>query len=404
MPPWEVDVPINLEQVNGTLRAPPKTAMPRVRLSGSARAARWALALSGAAELVLVLFLWRGTDRRCATAAGWRLWRCWGCVASDAAGPYVAGRSVVDVVALGAAKATALAALGATSPRGERARGAWFGLAGAAMAVAAAAAGLSAYKLWAARSAGDSGGYGAWPLPVVYVSVCFDALQAALLLWAASTTRIGSSARAPASAGAAAGAAGWRIFEYGAAGCAVLCVPAALLGLLLLYLVSGVVDLLAVTYAVVCAAAAAVALMALLSELDRGQGWSRLMKVATPEAMWLALGCYALVLRLPFSLALPHFVSQVIGSLIEEDSGAVQNCILGFFVCGCLDAIGDFWCVFLFGYCQQRIIKGLRISLFRSILRQDFGFLDTTSTGEVTSRLTADCAEMANDLTWYIFT
>ena len=55
---------------------------------------------------------------------------------------------------------------------------------------------------------------------------------------------------------------------------------------------------------------------------------------------------------------------------------------------------------FLFGLVQQRIIRDLRLDLFRALLRQEIGFFDCTKTGEITSRLTADCAEMANDLTW----
>ncbi|EOD35412.1 putative ABC transporter [Emiliania huxleyi CCMP1516] len=64
------------------------------------------------------------------------------------------------------------------------------------------------------------------------------------------------------------------------------------------------------------------------------------------------------------------------------------------------DALGDFWCIYLFGVAQQRIIRGLRLRLFGAIVRQDIGFFDTTPSGEIASRLTADCAEMANDLTW----
>mgnify|MGYP005696020291 CR=1 FL=1 len=52
------------------------------------------------------------------------------------------------------------------------------------------------------------------------------------------------------------------------------------------------------------------------------------------------------------------------------------------------------------GAAQQKIIRGLRLRLFRAILRQDIAFFDTTQSGEIASRLTADCAEMANDLTW----
>jgi ABC-type multidrug transport system fused ATPase/permease subunit len=62
--------------------------------------------------------------------------------------------------------------------------------------------------------------------------------------------------------------------------------------------------------------------------------------------------------------------------------------------------VGDFWCAYLFMYCQQKIIRQLRVDLLAAILRQEVGFFDVRETGELNSRLTADTGEMANDLTW----
>ncbi len=78
-------------------------------------------------------------------------------------------------------------------------------------------------------------------------------------------------------------------------------------------------------------------------------------------------GCVALLIRLPFSLALPHFVSETIGGLLNKDLPTVKFSITGFVVCGCVDALLDFWCVFLFGYTQHRIIRALRVDLFRNM-------------------------------------
>lgn len=49
---------------------------------------------------------------------------------------------------------------------------------------------------------------------------------------------------------------------------------------------------------------------------------------------------------------------------------------------------------------QQSIIRDLRLDLFRALLRMEIGFFDANKTGDITSRLTSDTAEMANDLTW----
>jgi hypothetical protein len=44
--------------------------------------------------------------------------------------------------------------------------------------------------------------------------------------------------------------------------------------------------------------------------------------------------------------------------------------ILCLVVCGTIDSLLDFWNYFLFGYAQQRLIKDLRLCLFRKILSQ----------------------------------
>ena len=51
--------------------------------------------------------------------------------------------------------------------------------------------------------------------------------------------------------------------------------------------------------------------------------------------------------------------------------------------------------IFLFGYAKENIVKSVRIDTFSSILRQEQAFFDRTNTGDLISRLTADCGEMA---------
>jgi len=49
----------------------------------------------------------------------------------------------------------------------------------------------------------------------------------------------------------------------------------------------------------------------------------------------------------------------------------------------------------LFGYANQRIVRGVRLDTFLSILRQEVAFFDKTTSGELASRLNSDCGEMA---------
>jgi hypothetical protein len=48
-------------------------------------------------------------------------------------------------------------------------------------------------------------------------------------------------------------------------------------------------------------------------------GWTRLLQLASSEKLVLIAGCVALLIRLPFSLAVPHFVSECIGAVIAGD-------------------------------------------------------------------------------------
>ena len=134
---------------------------------------------------------------------------------------------------------------------------------------------------------------------------------------------------------------------------------------------------------------------------SRIQGTKRLIKLAAPQMGYLYLGCAVLLVRLPFSLSIPHFVSSTLGALSRGDYHQAKADILLLFILGSVDAVLDFWCVFLFGFAKERIVRGVRVDLLTAILRQDIGFFDRHTTGDLSSRLTSDCGEMAGDLTWF---
>jgi hypothetical protein len=45
--------------------------------------------------------------------------------------------------------------------------------------------------------------------------------------------------------------------------------------------------------------------------------FGRLLLLAAPEAGWIAAGLLALTLRLPFNLAMPHFISTALAATLE---------------------------------------------------------------------------------------
>ena len=130
-------------------------------------------------------------------------------------------------------------------------------------------------------------------------------------------------------------------------------------------------------------------------------GIIRLLELTKPEKKELVIGCVILMIRLPFSLSIPHFVSEVIGALNDDDFDTAKRNILDLFIAGTIDAMLDFWCVYLFGRVKEKIVLKLRSDTLRAILRQERDFFDSKSSGELASRLTSDCGAMAADLTWF---
>lgn len=132
-----------------------------------------------------------------------------------------------------------------------------------------------------------------------------------------------------------------------------------------------------------------------------GGGISRLFKLAKNQKHCLILGCIVLLIRLPFSLSIPHFVATTIFALTKEDYDRTKENIILLIICGSIDALLDFWCVYLFGRVKEKIVRSIRIDAFRSIIKQEYAFFDERSSSELSSRLTNDCGSMAGNLTWF---
>lgn len=133
----------------------------------------------------------------------------------------------------------------------------------------------------------------------------------------------------------------------------------------------------------------------------RMNGTRRLLQLVSKEVQYLYIGCIVLLIRLPFSLCIPHYISTILYALSQQQYNVAKQDIYCLLIIGTIDSIFDFWCVFLFGYTNQRIVYHLRYDLFIKLIHQEMNFFDNTNTGELTSRLNSDCNEMANDLTWF---
>lgn len=79
---------------------------------------------------------------------------------------------------------------------------------------------------------------------------------------------------------------------------------------------------------------------------SRIRGTQRLLAVAAPQVVYLYIGCITLLIRLPFSLSIPHFVSTTLGALADGEYDRARREIIWLFMFGTIDAFLDFWCIF----------------------------------------------------------
>lgn len=66
------------------------------------------------------------------------------------------------------------------------------------------------------------------------------------------------------------------------------------------------------------------------------------------------------------------------------------------FLCGSVDSVLDYWCIYLFGKAKENIAKTIRIDTFQAMVRFEAAFFDANKTGDLISRLAADCGEMVS--------
>ena len=124
-------------------------------------------------------------------------------------------------------------------------------------------------------------------------------------------------------------------------------------------------------------------------------------RVVKQEALWLFAGCAVLLVRMPFSISIPYFQAQILAKLAgHAEPREVWKTITYLGVAGSIDAVLDFWCVYLFSYTKSRMMRRLRLLLFEKLVGQEIGYFDVTPSGELASRLTTDIATIANDMTW----
>jgi ATP-binding cassette subfamily B protein len=129
----------------------------------------------------------------------------------------------------------------------------------------------------------------------------------------------------------------------------------------------------------------------------RGRVARRLASLAWAERRWLALGTFFLAVSSSATLAFPTFVGSLLdGALTRADAAELDRVawILGgvFVVQGVAGGLRGY----IFNVTGERVVAGLRSTLYRRLVAQEIGFFDQTRTGELLGRLASDTAVLQN--------
>ncbi|KAL7080242.1 hypothetical protein ACQ4LE_000370 [Meloidogyne hapla] len=100
----------------------------------------------------------------------------------------------------------------------------------------------------------------------------------------------------------------------------------------------------------------------------------------------------------------PYFTGQVVGAVFGADA-SYEHLFNYVIIMASLSLSSSVFAGLrggFFTYSQARIDRRIRGDLFRSFVKQEIGFFDANKTGEICSRINADCQTMSNTLALYM--
>jgi ATP-binding cassette, subfamily B, bacterial len=110
-----------------------------------------------------------------------------------------------------------------------------------------------------------------------------------------------------------------------------------------------------------------------------------------PYRATLVYALVALLIAAGAMLALPIALKQLIDhGLAANDSATINRYFVGFLVAAVIFGVFAALRFYLVTWLGERVVADLRSAVYRRVIRMDPGFFETTRTGEILSRLTAD--------------
>eukprot|EP01065_Artemidia_motanka_P040739 TRINITY_DN5158_c0_g1_i1.p1 TRINITY_DN5158_c0_g1~~TRINITY_DN5158_c0_g1_i1.p1 ORF type:complete len:1047 (+),score=387.79 TRINITY_DN5158_c0_g1_i1:76-3216(+) len=128
--------------------------------------------------------------------------------------------------------------------------------------------------------------------------------------------------------------------------------------------------------------------------------WWGVVMLAEPEWPLISCGLFLTVLKVPFSLAVPHFTAAAAAALFHKQRGPAMFAVKAWVVCAVAELVIGTTAGLVAVAAQQRVVRRVRCELFDNLVRQEAAFFDAVPTGALASRLEVDTAEMASELNW----
>lgn len=112
---------------------------------------------------------------------------------------------------------------------------------------------------------------------------------------------------------------------------------------------------------------------------------------------YLTVSSLALVAAAVCEVNVPHYSSKALNAMVvTRDMNEFGDALRAIVALGLASSVFIFVRAAFFGLAGTRVATRARSMLLRSLLRQDMAFFDGRDTGELTNRLSADCAKFSS--------
>ncbi|XP_027013646.2 antigen peptide transporter 1 [Tachysurus fulvidraco] len=98
-------------------------------------------------------------------------------------------------------------------------------------------------------------------------------------------------------------------------------------------------------------------------------------------------------------MAIPHYTGKITDWIVKEDEpDAFANAIKIMSILTLMSAVFEFVCDLIYNVTMSLVHTAIQSQVFESVLKQEIGFFDESSSGELVSRITKDTNDMSESL------